>query len=280
MKRILKSLYVDIVGGLLVAIGVYNFAVAAEFPLSGVSGFAVVFYHFWGLPIGFMTFLMNVPIILACYRILGKHFILKSMKTIIISTIMMDYVAPLFPIYRGELLLSCICMGVLTGLGYGLIYKSDTSTGGADFVILSIHAKKPYLSVGKLNIILESVIVVINGILTGGNVDKIICGMIATYLMSVMIDKAMYGINAGKMTLVVTGKGEQVAKRISEMTKRGATLLQATGSYTGKDKKVVMCACSNKQMHQVQDAVKEVDENAFLIILESNEVRGEGFNPY
>ena len=64
------------------------------------------------------------------------------------------------------------------------------------------------------------------------------------------------------------------------MTKRGATLLSATGSYTGEEKSVVMCACSNKQMHQVQEAVKEVDENAFLVILESNEVRGEGFNPY
>lgn len=280
MKQLIKDLYVDIVGGLLVAVGVYNFAVAAGFPLSGVSGFAVVFYHFWGLPIGLMTFVMNIPIILVCYKILGKYFILKSVKTIIISTIMMDYVAPLFPVYRGEIFLSCLCMGVLTGLGYGLIYKSDTSTGGADFVILAIHAKKPYLSVGKLNVILESVIVVINGFLIDGNVDKIICGMIATYLMSVMIDKAMYGINAGKMTLVVTEKGKQVADQISEMTKRGATLLSATGSYTGEEKSVVMCACSNKQMHQVQEAVKEVDENAFLVILESNEVRGEGFNPH
>lgn len=280
MKQLIKDLYIDIVGGLLVAVGVYNFAVAAEFPLSGVSGFAVVFYHFWGFPIGLTTFLMNVPIILACHKILGRRFILKSLKTMIISTLMIDFIAPLFPIYAGNLLLSCICMGVLTGLGYGMIYKNDTSTGGADFVILSLHAKKPYLTLGKINIILETLVVIISGMLIGGDVDRIICGLIATYIMSVMIDKAMYGINAGKMTLVVTGKGKQVADRISDMTKRGATLLSATGSYTGEEKSVVMCACSNKQMHQVQEAVKEVDENAFLIILESNEVRGEGFNPY
>lgn len=280
MKQILKDLCIDVIGGLLVAIGVYNFAVASEFPMSGVSGIAMVFYHFWRLPIGFMILVMNIPIVLACYKILGKYFMLKSMKTIIISTILMDYVAPLLPVYRGNLVLSCICMGVFTGLGYGLIYKSDTSTGGADFVILAIHAKKPYLTLGKINILLETVIVVINGLLIGGNVDKIICGLIAAYLTSAIIDKAMYGINAGKMTLVVTGKGEEVAKRISEMTRRGATLLSATGSYTGEEKKVVMCACSNKQMHQVQEAVKEVDERAFLIILESNEVRGEGFNAH
>ncbi len=280
MRQILKDLYVDILGGLLVAIGIYNFAVASEFPLAGVSGFAVVFYHFWEVPIGLMTFLLNIPIILVCHGILGKRFILKSLKTMIISTIMLDYIAPLLPIYSGNLILSCICMGVLTGLGYGMIYKNDTSTGGADFVILAFHAKKPYLTIGKINIILETLVVIISGMLIGGDVDRIICGLIATYIMSVMIDKAMYGINAGKMALVITGEGDKVAKRISEMTRRGATLLPAIGSFTGQDKKVVMCACSNKQMHQVQEAVKEVDEKAFLIILESNEVKGEGFNPH
>ena len=277
MRKIIKELAIDIVGGFLVAIGIYNFAVASNFPLSGVSGFAIVFHHFFKIPIGFMTFVLNIPIILVCWKTLGISFIWKSLKTILVSTIMLDVVAPVLPVYRGELLLSAICMGVLTGAGYGFIYKHDSSTGGADFVILTIHKKKPYLSVGKINIILETFVVVFNGVLVGGKIDQIIYGLIAAYLMSNMIDKAMYGVNAGKLTLVVTEEGELVAKRISDMTKRGSTLIQAEGSYTGEKKTVLMCACGNKQMHQVQEAVKEVDENAFLIILESNEVRGEGF---
>ena len=97
---------------------------------------------------------------------------------------------------------------------------------------------------------------------------------------AVTFDKAMYGVNAGKMTLIVTDHGQNVADKIAELIGRGSTLLRGVGSYSKDEKQVVMCACSNKQMHMVQKAVKEVDEEAFLIIMESSEVRGKGFRPH
>lgn len=280
MKTIALDMLADIVGGLLIAIGVYNFAVMSEFPVSGISGIAVIFYHFFGLPIGLMTIVLNIPIVLICYKTLGKRFLLRSFKTMIISTIMIDIVAPLLPVYDGEMIISCVCMGVLSGIGYAMIYMRDTSTGGADFALMAIRAWKPYLSFGRVIMILDFSIVLLGGLLMGGDVDNIIYGLIATYILSVVVDKTMYGIDAGKMTLVVTEHGHEVAEKIDEMTQRGSTLLRAVGSYSKADKHVVMCACNNKQMHMVQKAVKEVDPSAFLITLESNEVRGEGFKPH
>ena len=139
VKEVGLDIVADIVGSFFIAVGVYNFAVASGFPVAGISGIAIIFYHFFGIPIGVMTAVLNIPIIIVCYKLLGKTFLLKSLKTMVISTIFMDVVAPMFPVYEGDLMLSCICMGIFSGLGYALIYLRDSSTGGADFEIGRAH---------------------------------------------------------------------------------------------------------------------------------------------
>ena len=280
IKNIALDLAADIVGSFLIAIGIYNFATASEFPVTGITGIAQVLYIYFGLPIGTMTTIINIPIILACVKVLGVKFVVKSLKTLLISNFFMDVVAPLLPIYEGDLMLSSICMGLFAGLGYALIFMRDSSTGGVDFISLTIRALKPHISLGRIIVIVDCALLLVCGILLGGNVDKIIYGLIATYIVSVVVDKVMYGLDAGKVTLIVTEKGYDVAEKIHELTERGATLLKAVGSHTKTDKQVVMCACSYKQMHMVQKAVKEVDSSAFLVMMEANQVRGEGFRPY
>lgn len=279
-KEVGIDLLADIVGSFFIAVGVYNFAVASGFPVAGISGIAIIFYHFFQIPIGVMTVILNIPIVIVCYKLLGRTFLLKSLKTMIISTVFMDVVAPMLPVYEGDLMLSCICMGIFSGIGYALIYLRDSSTGGADFVIMAIRVLRPHLSLGKIIIALDFAIVLLSGVLIGGDVDKIIYGLISTCILSVVVDKVMYGMDAGKLTLIVTEHGQEVADRIDELTQRGSTLLQGVGSYSKEEKQVVMCACSPKQLHMIQKAVKEVDRAAFLVTMESNEVRGEGFKPH
>lgn len=278
-NRYAKEILIDIVGGLLLAFAVYNFASSAGFPVAGISGIALILYHLTGLPMGIATIVLNIPIILLCYKFLGKDFFLRSLKTMIISSLLLDYVAPLFPVYEGDRLLAAICAGVLQGLGFGIIYSMDTSTGGMDFVIMTIRKLKPYMSIGKITLFTDITVVGIGGLLLG-DAESIIYGFILTYIVSMVIDKYMYGLDSGKVTFIVTEHGSDVAEKISDLTERGSTLLKAKGSYTNQDKDVVMCACNNKQMHLVQEAVKKVDRDAFLITMESNEVRGEGFKDH
>ena len=279
-KNFLLDILYDIAGSLLIAVGLYNFAAASEFPVQGISGIALLFYYFWKLPIGTVTMALNIPIILICGKILGLRFMLKSLKTMLISTFFMDVVAPMIPLYKGDILLSAICMGVLSGVGYALIYMRETSTGGSDFIIMAIRAKNPQLSIGKITAVLESAILVTCGILMGGKIDSIIYGLIATYIVSVVIDKVMYGFDACKVTFVVTEHGQAVTEKIHKMIRRGSTILKGTGSFSKNDKQIVMCACSAKQMHMVQKAIKEIDPFAFMMTMDSNEVRGEGFKPH
>lgn len=273
-----KQLLGESIGSIFVAAGIYNFAVQAKFPMTGFSGISIILYQLFGVPIGFSTILLNIPVAILCYKMLGRKFFVSSIRCMVISSVIIDYVAPLFPVYEGERLLAALCTGVFAGLGYAIIYMQNSSTGGFDFIIMAVKAWKPYLSIGKIAFIFDFVIVLLGGILFR-DVDGVIYGMIVSFLLAVVVDKIMYGMNAGKMTMIVTDMehGQKICDVIDDCCKRGSTILRGHGGYQGDEKQIVMCACSNKEMYLVQRAVKETDPASFMIVLESNEVHGEGF---
>ena len=267
----------DIVAGALIAAGVYNFALQADFPVAGFSGIAIILYHLLGIPVGIGTILLNIPVAVFCYRFLGRAFFLKSMKTMFISSVIIDYVAPLFPVYEGSRLLAALCMGVLCGTGFALVFMRGSSTGGQDFITMSVKKVKPHVSLGAITGTLDIATIILGSVLVFCDVDGFIYGIIVTYLLTVIIDKILYGIDEGKMTLIVTERGRELAKQIDAYSGRGSTILRGVGSYSGKNKDVIMCACNNKEMYQIKKMVHTLDPEAFTIIMESNEVVGEGF---
>ncbi len=276
LKKLSYDIMIDVVGGILIGVGIYNFAAKAAFPLAGISGIALIFYQLFGFPIGWLTMILNVPIAIGCYKTLGKEFFVRSVRTVIITSLIIDYVVPLFPVYSGDRMLAALCTGLFSGLGYALIFMNNSSTGGMDFITVAVKVKRPHLTLGKIVFITDAIIVAIGGLIFK-DVDGTIYGFIITYLLTVVIDKIMYGIDSGKMTLIVTEKGQEVANKIDEYSGRGSTLLKGRGSYSGIEKEVVMCACNNKQMYTIRKMVKQVDPSAFTVIMESNEVVGEGF---
>ncbi len=276
-KKWIVDIFIDIVGGILIALGTYNFAAASKFPMVGLNGIALIFYHLFGTPIGLVVMILNIPIALACFPILGRKFFLRSIRTILITSFIMDYIAPLFPVYEGDRMLSAICTGVLSGLGFALIYMRNSSTGGVDFIYMSVKAKFPHFSLGKISFVADILVVIIGTIMVSKDVDGLIYGTIVSYILAVVVDKVMYGVDAGKMALIITEFPQEVSSTIDQLTGRGSTYLKAEGSFSKEEKKVVLCACNNKQMFVIREAVKEIDEKAFVIILESNEVVGEGF---
>ena len=252
-----KDIATDIIGGILIAVGVYNFAAAAKFPMVGVNGIALIFYQLFGLPIGTVALILNIPIAICCFRLLGRRFFLNSVRTIIITSIIMDVIAPLFPVYQGDRLLSAICCGVLSGLGYAMIYMRDSSTGGSDFIMMSIKALNPHLSLGNIAFALDAVIVILGTVIVSRDVDS----------------------DEGKLALIVTDPehSTEICFKIDEVLGRGSTILNGMGSYSKDDKHIIMCACNNKQMYGIRKLIKTIDPKSFLVIMESNDVVGEGF---
>lgn len=275
-KTVYLDILIEILGSFLVAIALYNFALNAKFPMTGFSGIAMILYRLFGLPIGITTILLNIPVAVLCYKLLGHSFFLRSIRCMIISSLMIDYVAPLLPMYSGDRLLSSICTGVLGGLGYALIYMRNSSTGGSDFIIMSVKAIRPHLSLGKIAFLSDVGIILVGGLIFH-DIDGIIYGLIINYFFAIVVDKVMYGMGASKVALIVTPHGERITDTIDATCGRGSTILHGVGGYQKEDKQVVMCACSNKEMYQLEQAIKQEDPDCFIIILESNEVLGEGF---
>ena len=275
-KELAKDLAYDIVGSLLIAVGIYNFALYANLPLAGISGICLILYKITGLPIGVGTVILNIPIALLCYKLLGHHFFFRSIKSMLISSFFIDVVAPLFPVYQGDRLLAAVCSGVISALGYAIIYLRNSSTGGSDFIIMAVKALKPHLSLGNITFAIDGTIILIGGLMFS-DVDGIIYGIMMSFLMSMVIDKVMYGVDRGKVALIVTEHGEEIAFEVERVTGRGATFLKAQGSFSKLDKQVVMIACDNKEMFRVQQVAKQCDPKAFTVVLESSEVLGEGF---
>lgn len=275
-KEVGIDIVTEIVGSFLVALALYNFALMAKFPMTGFSGISMILYRLFGLPIGLTTILLNIPVAILCYKLLGKGFFFRSVRCMVISSLMIDYVAPLLPVYNGDRLLAAICTGVLGGLGYSMIYMRNSSTGGSDFIIMAVKALKPHLSLGKIAFLSDVGIILAGGFIFK-DMDGVVYGMIINYIFAIAVDKVMYGMNAGKVALIVSESGTEIADMIDQYCGRGSTLLDARGGYKQERRDVVMCACNTKQMFLVEKAVKKIDPNAFIIIMESNEVLGEGF---
>lgn len=275
-KNRILDLVCDIVGGLLYATAIYSFAKMAGFAPGGISGLAIIINHLCGVPIGVMTLLLNIPLILVSYRVLGNRFLLKSARTMIICTIFVDTVFPYTPPYTGSPLLAALYYGVCLGAGLAIFYMRGTSSGGVDFLTLSIRAKKPHLSMGKLMMAIDFLIVSL-GWPVFGNIDSILYGLLATFVTSAVVDKIMYGMGAGTLAVVVTNRSAEVAERISRIIDRGSTVLEGVGSYTGEHRDILLCACSNSQSYIVKNSVLEVDPAAFVMMTETSQVFGEGF---
>lgn len=275
-KELCKDILYDVIGSFIFGLGVYTFALKGEFAPGGITGLALIINYITGLPIGIMSLVLNIPIILGTFRILGRKFFLKSLRTMVISSAIIDGILPFIPVYEGSRLLAAVFSGILMGGGLAVIYMRDSSTGGADFLIHAAKRKAPHFSFGQISLILDAAVILL-GIPAFGDIDSVLYGMISAFALTIVMDKIMYGAGSGKLALIITDYGKEVAQAIDQSVERGATLVDVTGSYSGDKKDMVMCACSNNEVFKVRSAAHQVDANAMVMICEANEVFGEGF---
>ena len=280
-KELMVDILMDAISGLLVGIAYYNFAADSKFPLTGLSGIAMIFYQYWGWKIGITTMILNIPLILVSYKTLGKKFMLRTFKSMAIGTVMMDFVAPLFPVVvLKDTLLNAIVVAVLTGVGYAVIYMRKSSTGGSDFVMMLIKARHPHMSLGRIFFLVDSAIIVIGTLAYAHSFEALCYGFIISYGGSIVVDKVMISADSGMMCMIVTNRADEIVDAISEAVDRGTTIFTALGGYTKDERQVIMCAASNKEMYQVSRVTKKIDVDAFIVIMESKEVYGEGFKRF
>ena len=278
-KALGHDLLYDILGSILYAAGIYTFAATANFAPGGITGVAMIINHYLPfLRIGLLTLLINIPVAIICYRLLGRVFFFKSLKSMLISALILDYVFPLLPQYDGanNPLLAALFAGALSGAGLALIYMPGSSTGGTDFVIMSIRKLKPHLSIGTISMAVDGAVILVGG-LVFGNINAVLYGVLMTIVSTTVIDKVMYGSGTRRMLLVISDKAEEIAKGIMEETERGATLADVRGAYTGQPHQMMMCVCSKVEVFASRRVINRIDPNAIVMLTTVDEAYGEGF---
>ena len=268
--------YVGILVGCLVAASSINlFVVPSNLLTGGVTGIAIIFYFLAGLPIGLQTLIYNVPLLVASYKLLGKKYTLD----VVIGTVMFSFALDLTKFLNGmlpvdDLMLASIYGGIFNGIGYGIVFRMNGSTGGFD--ILGAIFKKYYsMEIGSVIFGFNCLIVAIAGGLF--SVQGAMFTLICMYVTSQMTNKIIDGFNQRKAILIVSNRATDIADGIIADIGRGVTFLNGEGAYTGDPKKIVMVVVSMTQIAKIKIIVNTVDRNAFMLILSASEVMGRGF---
>ncbi|MBQ7901661.1 MAG: YitT family protein [Clostridia bacterium] len=268
----------DIAGAFLLGTGIFCFAEKMNIAPGGVSGVAIMIKYLTGLPVGIVSFFINMPLLFLAYRFIGKKFALRTIRTVIINTVILDsIILPLFPQYAGDRMVGSVFGGVCMGAGIGIIFMRGSSTGGTDILSYFIEKKFPYIQLGKAIMAIDCVVLA-TSMLVFGNIESALYGIVALFCQMQLIDRIVYGTQKGRQMLVISKMSEQIAQRILEQKKRGVTFLYGNGAYSGKDIKVLMCVIRIWEYHDIKEIVYSIDPDAFVIASEAEQIIGEGFS--
>lgn len=270
--------FVITVGAALMGLCVDVFTVPNQIVPGGINGIAMIFNYIFGVPVGIGSLVLNIPLLILGFIFLGRKFIIKTLFASVAFTVFTDYVFSFLPTYTHNVLLAAIFSGVLMGLGLGLIYVRGGSSAGTDITSRLLQKKYPYLKMGGINLATNAIIILI-AVMCFHNFDAALYAVILIFIQAQLIDKMLYGLDVGKMVLIVTTKKDEMSEAIMVGMKRGCTIIPAKGAYSGGDCSVLLCATHKNEFYHLKKLVYGIDKQAFVIVSEAGEVVGKGFSP-
>jgi uncharacterized membrane-anchored protein YitT (DUF2179 family) len=288
-----------IAGSILFAMAYSWFLAPYKIAPGGVGGLSQVVYHLLHIPLGLSMVLLNVPLFLISFLLMGSRFGSRSIYGMIITSVFTDalsfetlhkvgIIKDLTPYTFGpeghqfyamlapqDIYLSAIAGSVLLGVGLGLIFRNRASTGGTDIPVALIKHKTG-LSIGTGYWIVESFIIITMA-LVFKDLKLAIWGYVNLFISAKMADITSEGLPYVKGVYVISEKSEEIKEQVYDKIRRGVTFFNAQGGYTGNDIKVLFCAMNRRQVSVMRQIVKDVDPKAFVLLTDVYDVMGYGF---
>ncbi len=279
-KKKIFDTFVDylfyILGGISYSISVNMFSTPNHISIGGLTGISTLLNYLFQLPVGVMVFVMNIPLYILSFKILGTKFLARTIVATASCSIFIDLLEKWIPPYTNNPLLAAIFCGVTCGLALSLVFMRGATTGGTDIIAKLVHKFRPNISLGKVLLLCDAIVVGISG-LVYKNLESMLYASITIFVASKTIDFIIYGSAGGKLLLIVTSKVDEMTEAITERLDRGATIIPAKGGYTREDKDMILCAVRSHEIANINKIVKEIDPNAFTMITNASEIVGEGF---
>jgi uncharacterized membrane-anchored protein YitT (DUF2179 family) len=283
MGQVKKTVINELKGYLFMLLGCIAYGVSTSLffvPNSivagGVTGLSVIVNFLYDkISVGMIFIIINLPILLFAFKFLGWKFIYRCLLTIVTLGVVTDVIA-LLPKVTDDVLLSSLYGGVCQGIGIGLFVKYEFSSGGTELlgrlICRFVKVLKIPLAVG----ILDGMIVILGAIVTR-NPDNMLYALIVIFVSTKVSEIVLVGLEKSKLCIIITDKGDEMSDLLIHNSPRGVTMLNGQGMYTHKEHNVLLTCVKNRQLTQLKQLVKSVDPRAFIIINESVEVRGQGF---
>lgn len=274
-KEKIKQIMMILLGSMIYSIGVNLFIVPNKLLSGGVAGISLLIQYITGIQSGYTTLLINIPIFCFGIRVIDKEFGILSfigMLSMSVFLILTKDISRFLTV--DDLLISCICGGVLCGLGMAIIFLNRASEGGTD--IIAIILKKRY------GIKLAAMCFIINGIIvfTGlliSNLTITMYTLISLFIRSYIVDRAISYVNERRLIIVVSDSYNEIKSDFLTVLGRGVTFLHGEGAFTGDEKKVIYSIMSTKQVEKAKKLILDVDPKAVVSIMNVNEAHGKGF---
>jgi uncharacterized membrane-anchored protein YitT (DUF2179 family) len=273
--------------GSIQAVSLRLFFVPADLASGGVSGIAQLVNHFTGWPIGLMVLAGNVPLFLLGWRFLGgSKFAMRTAAAILTYSLLTDLLLkiPAFVEYsqvliddlRGDTFLNSLYGAIISGIGYGLVYRARGTSGGSDILARILNHWRG-VPMTQSYLIVDTAVILSAGFVFGWKLA--LYAMVTLYVSGIVAETVLEGGGTVRTAMIVTGRPQEVSTRVLEDLERGVTCLEGTGAYTGESRPVLYCVITRSEVAALKTIVHEIDPEAFLVIGVAHEALGEGFKP-
>lgn len=287
-RILLRTRWGNVTGGLfldlaLIAVGCCLMALSVDVFLDpnnvvpgGFTALAMFANRLWGWPVGVTLLVLNIPFLLLGVRVLGVQFGPKTILAAALSSVLIDVLRPHLPVVQGEPLLYTAYGGLLYGLGMALVFRANATTGGTEIPAkLLEHFYGMRMSSSLLA--MDFVVLLLAASFFG--LAPALYALIAAWVMARVIDFVEAGFESSVTAFIITGYPQAVCAGIIGDLERGVTILKAEGGFTGAERTLLFTAITRRQVAALQDLVRQVDPDAFVVISPGHEILGEGFKP-
>lgn len=304
-KHTLRQAFIDYtaitIGAALMSIGIGVFLVDAKVVPGGVSGLAMAVYYLSNntIPIGLTIWVLNIPLFIWGIISLGKSFGIRTFVGFTLSSFFIDFFRGDIPgfgyirlqdtqtikdLLHNDFLFLVLVGGALLGIGLGIIFKFKGTTAGSD-IVAAIMQKKFGVKPGMAIMMIDFIVITAAGfVIEFKNLSPdrpafalTLYAFFLLFIASRIIDVIIDGFDYARAVYVISDKYPEVAKGLMEKTSRGATAIKSRGLYKNVEREVILTIVTLKELGTVTKVVKEIDPDAFMIISNVHEVRGEGF---
>ena len=268
-------------GAAIQAIGLRLFLVPADLASGGVSGISQLINHYTNWPIGLMVLIGNIPLFLIGWRFLGgRRFALRTAFAVAVYSLFVDLIPRLnlFPAngLTDDIFLNALYGAVVSGVGYGLVYRARGTSGGSDILARILNHYRG-ISMTQSYLMVDSAVILAAGFVFGWK--QALYAIITLYVSGLVSELTLEGSGTVRTALIITSQPDLVSQRVLDELERGVTILQGTGAYTGADRPVLYCVITRSEVSQLKAIVQEIDPLAFIVIGQAYEALGEGFKP-